>query len=148
MIIRLVLSLAFVAGVLLMAARVAKKRGLGGGGSLIEVLASQRMGRSSNVSVLRIGERVLVVGATDQQITLLGEMDPDAVDEALASSRPARSGADDDPDDSDDYTDGDLLPAPRRTPARHSSGITAGSVLDRAAWGSMVSELRERTVRR
>ena len=39
MIIRLVLSLAFIAVVLLFAARVARKRGLGQGSGLIEVLA-------------------------------------------------------------------------------------------------------------
>ena len=46
MVIRLVLSLAFVGGVLWFAARLAKKRGLGGtGNGLIEVVARQRMGR-------------------------------------------------------------------------------------------------------
>ena len=64
MVVRLVLSLAFIALVLWFAARVAQKRGLGQGNGLIEVVARQRMGRASTVSVVRIAGRVLVVGAT------------------------------------------------------------------------------------
>ena len=70
MIIRLILSLAFVAVVLLWAARLAKKRGLGQGNGLIEVVARQRMGRSSTVNVIRVADVVLVVGATEEQVTL------------------------------------------------------------------------------
>src|SRR3712207_3249231 len=90
MIIRLVLSLAFVAAVLFFAARLAKKRGLGQGNGLIEVVARHRMGRASTLNVVRIADVVLVVGATEEQVTLLTEMDPQAVDEALAERRPAR----------------------------------------------------------
>src|SRR3954469_691018 len=97
MILRLILSLAFVGVVLWFAARVAKKRGLGGGGAagLIEVVARQRMGRSSTVNVVRIGDVVLVVGATEEQITLLAEVNSEAADAALADRRvPARLGPD------------------------------------------------------
>ena len=52
MIIRLVLSLAFVAAVLFFAARLAKKRGLGQGNGLIEVVARHRMGRASTLNVV------------------------------------------------------------------------------------------------
>ena len=93
MIIRLILSLAFVAGVLWFAARVAKKRGLGVGSGLIEVVARQRMGRSSTVSVLRVADRVLVVGATEETITLLAEMDADVVEEVLAEAEQERQEA-------------------------------------------------------
>ncbi len=70
MIIRLILSLAFIAVVLFYAARLAKKKGLGQGNGLIEVVARQRMGRSSTVNVVRIGDVVLIVGATEEQVTL------------------------------------------------------------------------------
>ena len=78
MIIRLILSLAFIAVVLFYAARLAKKRGLGQGNGLIEVIARQRMGRTSTVNVVRIADLVLVVGATEEQVTLLAEVDSDA----------------------------------------------------------------------
>src|SRR6476661_2097522 len=88
MVIRLVLSLAFVGGVLWFAARLAKKRGLGGtGNGLIEIVARQRMGRSSTVNVVRIGDVVLVVGATEEQVTLLAEVDSEVVESALAQRR-------------------------------------------------------------
>ena len=141
MVIRLVLSLAFVGGILWFAARVAKKRGLGGtGNGLIEVVARQRMGRASSVSVLRVAGRVLVVGATEQQVTLLAEVEDDELETALAAQPRPLVGADGETSE---------LPVARRPlPARTGSGALGGSVLDRGAWTSLVSELRERTVRR
>ncbi len=139
MIIRLVLSLAFVAAVLFFAARLAKKRGLGQGNGVIEVVARQRMGRSSTVNVVRVADLVLVVGATEEQVTLLAEVDPDAVEQSLRERRVARTGApSSDPDD---------VQAPALA-ARSSSGSLAGSVFDRSGWGTLVHQLRELTVRR
>jgi flagellar protein FliO/FliZ len=139
MIIRLILSLVFIGAVLLFAARVAKKRGLGQGNGLIEVVARQRMGRTSTVNVVRIGDVVLVVGATEEQVTLLAEVDSEVVDAALADRRaPSGVGA-----------DGPVaVPDSPAGVARPTSGALAGSVFDRNGWGSFVSELRERTVRR
>ena len=139
MIIRLVLSLAFVAAVLFFAARLAKKRGLGQGNGLIEVVARHRMGRTSTLSVVRIADVVLVVGATEEHVTLLAEVDSDAVDAALRERRvPVSVGADDD--------------APgvevRTLVARSTSPALAGSVFDRNGWGTFVNQLRERTVRK
>ena len=137
MIIRLILSLAFIAAVLLFAARLAKKRGLGQGNGLIEVVARQRMGRTSTLNVVRIADVVLVVGATEEHVTLLAEVDAEAVEEALLERRLSiRSGA----------VDGEAgSPAPV---GRSSSGALAGSVFDRNGWGTFVHQLRERTVRR
>jgi flagellar protein FliO/FliZ len=140
MIIRLVLCLAFIAVVLLFASRVAKKRGLGGATGVIEVVARQRMGRASSVSVLRVAGRVLVVGATEQQVTLLAEVEDDEMDAALAAQLRPQVGADGATTE---------LPAARRPlPVGAGSGALGGSVLDRGTWTSLVSELRERTVRR
>jgi flagellar protein FliO/FliZ len=139
MIIRLVLSLAFVAAVLFFAARLAKKRGLGQGNGLIEVVARHRMGRTSTLNVVRIADVVLVVGATEEQVTLLAEVDPDAVEAALRERRvPVSVGADD-----------DAAGAEVRTlVARSTSPALAGSVFDRNGWGTFVNQLRERTVRK
>lgn len=136
MIIRLILSLAFIGAVLFFAARVAKKRGLGQGNGLIEVVARQRMGRTSSVNVVRIADVVLVVGATEEHVTLLAEMDVESVETALEERRPPlRLQAAGEP----------TAAAPA---ARVSSGALAGSVFDRQGWGSFVHQLRERTVRR
>jgi flagellar protein FliO/FliZ len=134
MVIRLLLSLAFVAGVLWFAARLARKRGLGSSGGLVEVVAHQRMGRASTVNVLRIGDRVLVVGATEQQVTLLAELDGEAL-----GTTPAERAA-------EDGRPAVALPA-ASAPGR-VGGALAGSVLDRGAWSGLVGQLRERTVRR
>jgi flagellar protein FliO/FliZ len=161
MVLRLILSLAFVGVVLWFAARVAKKRGLGGGGAsgLIEVVARQRMGRSSSLNVVRIGDVVLVVGATEEQITLLAEVDGETIEAAVGGRADARvsrfpaavaTGYEDD----EEYVDDVPAPAPARgvhrstVSPRSSSGPLAGSVLDHNGWGSLVNQMRERTVRR
>ena len=139
MIIRLFLSLALIAAVLWWAARLAKKKGLGQGNGLIEVVARQRMGRASSVNVVRIADMVLVIGATEEQVTLLAEVDADAVADALREHRPAgRIGAVQSVEDS----------GPHALVARSSSGALAGSVFDREGWGTFVHQVRERTVRR
>ena len=139
MIIRLILSLGFIAVVLLWAARLAKKKGLGQGNGLIEVVARQRMGRSSTVNVIRIADVVLVIGATEEQVTLLAEVDAEAVETALAERRiPAPRTA----------VDGALPVTAPALVARASTGALAGSVFDRNGWGTFVHQLRERTVRR
>ena len=139
MVIRLVLSLAFIAVVLFYAARLAKKRGLGQGNGLIEVVARQRMGRTSTLNVVRIADIVLVVGATEEQVTLLAEVDGETIDLALSKRRgPVRVGA---------AEVGPALDSPALA-ARTSSGALAGSVFDRNGWGTFVHQLRERTVRR
>ncbi|MGY2127659.1 FliO/MopB family protein [Blastococcus sp. SYSU DS0617] len=139
MIIRLVLTLAFVGGVLLFAARLAKKRGLGQSTGLIEVVARQRMGRTSTLNVVRIADVVLVVGATEEHVTLLAEVDSDSIDAALRERAPVRLATA--PDSAGD--DSPTLVA--RSP---STGVLAGSVLDRQGWGTLVDQMRERTVRR
>ena len=151
MIIRLFLTLALIGGVLWFAARLAKKKGLGQGNGLIEVLARQRMGRTSTVNVVRIADIVLVVGATEEQVTLLAEVDAAAVEAALSERRaPARLRAAEEPEE--DAPAAPALPRPSQarhaSAARHTDGVLAGSVLDRTGWGTLVDELRERTVRR
>jgi flagellar protein FliO/FliZ len=144
MIIRLILSLAFVGGVLWFAARLAKKRGLGQGNGVIEIVARHRLGRASTLNVVRIADVVLVVGATEEHVTLLVEMDPKAVDAALAEGRPARLHA----APSGEGAEDGAAPRPAAVTARASSRALTGSVFDKAGWGALVNGLRERTVRR
>ena len=141
MIVRLILSLAFVGGVLWFAARLARKKGLGQVNGLIEVVSRQRMGRASTINVVRIADRVLVVGATEEQVTLLAEMDGEAIDEVLRERqtvvrRLPAAGEDGPPQ------------GPQHAAVARSSGALAGTVFDRRGWGSFVSQMRERTVRR
>jgi flagellar protein FliO/FliZ len=151
MIIRLFLSLVFVGGILWFAARLAKKKGLGGtGNGVIEVVARQRMGRASTVNVLRIGDVFLVVGATEEQVTLLAEVDPETVEAAVPARQAPRQLA---PVAEDEREDAYEAPERPRVTARTSSRTTSsgslnGTVFDKNGWSSFMTELREKTVRR
>ncbi|MGY1772935.1 FliO/MopB family protein [Blastococcus sp. SYSU D00813] len=136
MLIRLILSLAFVGGVLWFAARLARKRGMGASNGLVEVVANQRVGRASTVNVIRIADRVLVVGATDQTVTLLAEVDGETVEAVLADHQAAA------------LTGGSGDGARRSLVGARPGGVLAGSVLDRGSWNGFVQQMRERTVRR
>jgi flagellar protein FliO/FliZ len=46
----------------------------------IELLARQGLGRASSVAVVRTSGKVLVLGVTEANISLLAEVDPDSVD--------------------------------------------------------------------
>lgn len=75
---RLVVSLAIVLGLMAACAWVLRKRGTLGrltGGGALAVLARQPLGRNASVAVVRVGERALVIGVTEQSVTLLGESD-------------------------------------------------------------------------
>ncbi len=74
---RLVFSLAIVVGLLLLLARFAGRRFQGKTGAVIQVVHRQQLSRGSSVAVVTVGERVLVLGTTEQQVTLLTEMEPD-----------------------------------------------------------------------
>ena len=77
---RLLVSLAVVFALMAVAARIARRRGLGSSGSgtstRIEVLARQGLGRSSSVQLVRVAGRTLVLGVTDASVQVLGEADP------------------------------------------------------------------------
>ena len=55
-------------------------------GSLLEVLDSTTLGPNRSVYVVRAGDKRLVLGVTQNQITALAELDPDAEPAAPASA--------------------------------------------------------------
>jgi flagellar biosynthetic protein FliO len=107
MLLRLGFSLAFVLGLIWCAAWVARRRsGQGAAGLMklgrrdsqpkapgIEVLERRSVGRHGSVAVLRVGSQCLLVGITEQQVQLLGEVTTEAT-------------PDDDRDDGVDGVDG------------------------------------------
>lgn len=78
--IRLVASLAVVVGLMLLLARLVGKRYGARAGAPVQVLHRQPLSRSSAVAVVTVGSRVLVIGTTDHQVSLLAELDPDELD--------------------------------------------------------------------
>ncbi|WP_017935664.1 flagellar biosynthetic protein FliO [Nocardioides sp. Iso805N] len=74
---RLVFSLAVVVGLLLLLARFAGRRFQGRTGAAIQVVHRQPLSRGSGVAIVTIADRVLVLGTTEHQVTLLTELEPD-----------------------------------------------------------------------
>lgn len=80
-VLRLAVSLGVVLTLLVLLARWARKRGVGGtvGGRTgveVELLSRRALSRGSALHVVRVGEQVLVLGVTDQQVSVLRELDP------------------------------------------------------------------------
>ena len=80
LVVRLVFSLAVVVGLLLVLAKFSAKRFRGNGDALVRVVHRQSLSRTSSVSVVTVGSRILVLGATEHQVQLLTELDPDEID--------------------------------------------------------------------
>ena len=83
-IVRLAASLAMVVAIILVAAKVLRGRGglrLGKAqsGPRLDVLDRTSLNRNASVAVVRVGGRGLVVGITDQSVTLLSEA-PELID--------------------------------------------------------------------
>ncbi len=75
LLVRLILSLSVVIGGLL----AVRWWGLRGGSRLrgIKVVARAPLGRTASVAVLEVGSRRYLVGAAEQSVNLLAELDPD-----------------------------------------------------------------------
>lgn len=129
---RLVFSLAVVVGLLLILARLGARRFRGSADALVRVVHRQPLSRTSSVSVVTVGSRVLVLGTTEHQVSVLTELDP----EELVTDLPV-------PDDLEGLGSlGELGPAATTTagtgPAAGHPGAPAtplaGSVLSPGTW--------------
>jgi len=102
--------------------------------AVVQVLGRQGVGKGAAVSVIRAGDRTLVIGITDQQVTLLAELDDqtaetsaiDVTDVEGTQSKALQSGA--------QWTG---------SPA----ALTEMSGSDQT-WKGLLAQVRERTVRR
>ena len=116
---RLVGSLAVVVGLLLLIARMVNRRFKPANGAPVRIVHRQPLTRGSGVAVVTVGTRVLVLGTTEQQVTLLAEVEPDEIgleeemDEEI-STRPR--------------------PAARPTRSPSGDGKLAGSLLSLDTW--------------
>ena len=82
---RLVLSMGVVLAVMVLAAKVARNRNFGGmrtkgKTTRIEVLARQSLGKGSHVAVVMAGGKSLVLGVTDNTVTVLAEAEPSSIE--------------------------------------------------------------------
>jgi flagellar biosynthetic protein FliO len=84
---RLLVSLGVVIGLMWLAARVVRRRGLGGYGNAprgpgvqIDIVARRTLGRNASIAVVRAGDQAMILGVTDQHVTKLADADLDAID--------------------------------------------------------------------
>lgn len=169
---RMLLALVFVLGVMWLLARWARKpMGAGKADRVMSVLARQQLSRTSSVAVLKVMDRALVLGVTEQGIRLLTETELSPIEDALSvETTPGRSWSLLRPPaalpsgelldssgeltvpDADEVAEPSLvgaapLPSANRAPVR-KGGALDGSVLSPQTWRQLINAARELTVRR
>ena len=92
LVLRVVLSLAVILGLLWFIARTSSKRFGGAARSMVRVVARQPLARTASLAVVEVGDRVLVVGVSENGVNLLTELDPSEV--PVEQMFPASSGLD------------------------------------------------------
>jgi flagellar protein FliO/FliZ len=132
--VRLVVSLSLVLGLLLLLARVGSRRFKGKGDAMVRVLHRQHLSRSSAVSVVAVGTRVLVLGTTDQQVRVLAELDPEEIADGDVLSLVR-----------DDETPAPPRGTHRAPGARRVEGSLSGSVLSPDTWRQALAAATRRT---
>ena len=124
LVLRIGFSLLIVFGLMWGLAKVAR-RPLGGnrGAGTLSVLHRTQLGRGSAVAVVQVADRALVLGVTDQQVSLLGETELAAFEKEHGH-----------------YHE-------HRDPLRLAPDQLEGSVLSPRTWRSTMDFLRDRTTR-
>ncbi|HEX2902112.1 MAG TPA: flagellar biosynthetic protein FliO [Jatrophihabitans sp.] len=153
---RMLVALVVVLAVMWLLAKWARKPlGAGKNDRVISVLARQQLSRSSSVAVLKLMDRALVLGVTEQGVQLLAETELAPLEEALTVEAPARHRrAAALPVEADQLVelDGEVVataptrPGRRAAPAR--AGALDGSILSPATWKQLVNAARDVTVRK
>jgi flagellar protein FliO/FliZ len=114
-------------------ARMLRRPFGGRGHGHLEVLSSRQLARNSSVAVIRVADRALVLGITDQQINLLGEAELAEFEGEPVEHR--------------DHLQVDAV----TLPDWHPVGVGARSdrsLLAPSSWATTINSLRDRTTRR
>jgi flagellar protein FliO/FliZ len=135
LLVRLVVSLGVVLGLMWVAARLLARQSGGRVARVsrpvpIQVLARSSLSKNSSVAVVAAAGKALIVGITDNQVTLLGESDLESLTAPEAEEDPATT-----------ITAAARTRPPWASPAR--PGAAAFS-----PWTAILDTLRDRTVRR
>jgi flagellar protein FliO/FliZ len=130
LVLRIGFSLLVVFGLMWGLAKVAR-RPLSGhrGTGTLSVLNRQQLARGAAVTIVQVADRALILGVTEQQVSLLGETDLTTFRAPEAERRNAVA----------------LIPDDVLSP---STGRLHGSVLSPRTWRSTLDFLRDRTTRR
>jgi flagellar protein FliO/FliZ len=137
LIVRIGFSLLVVLALMWLLARATRKKVGGRHGDALSVLSRQSLSRGSSVAIVKVADRALVVGVTENQVTLLGETDLVALEQQLEASerRDAVS------------LDAEGAPEPATLPKLGRNTLLDGSLLSGRTWRTAMDFLRERTVR-
>lgn len=133
LVLRIGFSLLVVLGLMWALARVVRRPLGGRGHGPLAVLNRQQLTRGAAVAVVRVADRAIIVGVTDQQVSLLGEADVEDFEKPAPEHR--------------DHVDVDDPELPGAHPAG-GRGRLDGSLLSPSTWTSTVDFLRDRTTRR
>ena len=134
LVLRIGVSLGIILALMWGLARLARKPLAARAGGAVAVLSRQNVSRHASVVVVRVADRALVLGVTEQQVTMLTETELAAVgDSAPAVQRSA--------------VDLDQPEAAATSSEQRPTGRLAGSVLSPHTWTQAITALRERTVR-
>lgn len=138
--VRLLVSLSLVIGLLLLLARFGGRRFRGNRDSMVRVLHRHHLSRGSTVSVVAVGSRLLVLGATEHQVRVLTELDPEdladhgGADVLSLAGRPA-----------DRTASPTAAAADDDTAVSRGSGPLTGSVLSAATWKQALAAATRRS---
>ena len=92
LVVRLIGSLAVVVGLMLLLAKLGARRFQSRAEAMVRVLHRQPLTRGSGISVVSVGGRVLVLGTTEANVTLLTELDPEELDLTVLETPPDAAG--------------------------------------------------------
>ena len=142
--IRLIVSLSIVVGLLLLLARFGARKFRGQAGALVRVVHRQPLSRTSAVAVVTVGSRVLVLGTTEHQVSILTELEPEEIEGHVTLDLPPE-------EEDDDLVTLDTLAARSARPLLadplEPRGALAGSVLSPQTWRQTLDSLRDMTSR-
>ena len=111
---RMLLALLVVLGLMWALAKFARRPLVGKADQVMNVLARQQLNRNASVAVIKVMDRALVVGVTDQGVRLLSETELGPIEAVLSAERPRKARA----------------AAPARHGARELAPIVAPVALD------------------
>jgi len=137
LIVRIGFSLIIVLALMWLLARATRKKVNGRNGGTLSVISRQSLSRGSSVAVVKVADRALVLGVTENQVTLLGEADLDALEHQPEA--PERRDA--------VSLDVKGTPRPTTVPTLGRNSLLDGSLLSGSTWRTAMDFLRERTVR-
>jgi flagellar protein FliO/FliZ len=142
----MLLALGVVLGLMWALARFVRRPLTGKADRVLNVLARQQLSRNASVAVLKVMDRALVVGVTDQGVRLLTETELEpllAAITAQAAKPPRQRNAE---------SVGSLpvgsLPIDAVPVGVRAAGALDGSVLSPKVWSQLVTAARNATVRR